>query len=146
VAALAGTAFFFGGMAAGDWRWAAYPAGFALLMHLAREIVKDVQDQPGDRAAGARTTAIALGQRRALAVAAAALGLLFLLTPLPHLLGAYSRWYLLLALLLVNPFLLWAARELLRDPDPRRIARLSRLIKLDMLAGLAAIVAGTLLH
>jgi len=46
----------------------------------------------------------------------------------------------------VNPFLLWAARELLRDPDPRRIARLSRLIKLDMLAGLAAIVAGTLLH
>ncbi|MRR09580.1 geranylgeranylglycerol-phosphate geranylgeranyltransferase [bacterium] len=146
VAVVAGSAFFYGGLAVGNWRLATYPAGFALLMHLAREIVKDVQDEPGDRAAGARTTAIALGKRRSLAVAAAALGLLFLLTALPYLLGAYNRWYLLLALALVNPFLLWAVRELLSDPGPQRIARLSLLIKLDMVAGLAAIAAGILIH
>lgn len=146
VAAAAGTAFVYGGMAAHAWRPALYPAGFALLMHFAREIVKDVQDERGDRAAGARTTAVTLGRRRSLAAAAASLGLLFLLTPLPYLLGAYSRWYLLLVLALVNPFLLWSVRELLSGPDDRRVARLSLLIKLDMVAGLAAIVAGILIH
>src|SRR2546426_7890579 len=39
--------------------------------HLVREIVKDLDDAPGDRALGRRTLPIALGPRRAELVAAA---------------------------------------------------------------------------
>ena len=142
VAAVAGLAFIYGGMAAGNpWR-AAFPAMFALLMHFSREIVKDVQDEAGDRAGGARTTVIALGRKTTLIIAAVSLGILFLIIPLPYRSGLYNWRYLVVALAGVNGFIIWAVRELLNGPDDRRIARLSLLIKLDMLVGLGAIVLG----
>jgi geranylgeranylglycerol-phosphate geranylgeranyltransferase len=142
VATVCALAFVYGGMAAGNPRLAAFPALFGLLMHFAREIVKDVQDERGDRAAKARTTAIALGRSASLKVAAVSLCLLFFATPLPFLLHVYSVRYLAAALVLVNPFLAWACWRLITNPDDARIARLSLLIKLDMVAGLAAIAAG----
>ncbi|MDI6739277.1 MAG: geranylgeranylglycerol-phosphate geranylgeranyltransferase [Candidatus Edwardsbacteria bacterium] len=144
VAAICGLAFIYGGMAVGNpWR-AAFPAAFALLMHFGREIVKDVQDEKGDRKGGARTTAIALGRKKSLVIAAGSLGLLFFITPLPYIFTIYNWRYLVAALLGVNGFIIWAVRELLTDPCDRRIARLSRLIKLDMAVGMGAIILGSL--
>lgn len=143
VAAASAWAVLYGGMAVADPGRAAFPAAFALLMHFAREIVKDVQDQAGDRAGGAKTTAIVHGRKNSLAIAAGSLGVLFLLTPLPYLLGHYNWLYFVSVVLGVNCFLLWAIRELLTGPDDRRIARLSLLIKLDMVVGLGAIVLGS---
>jgi len=142
VAAVCALAFVYGGLAAGNVRMATFPALFGLLMHFAREIVKDVQDEPGDRAANARTTAIALGRAASLRLAAVSLATLFFITPLPYILHVYSWRYLTLVLALVNTFIVWAVRELLSNPDDIRVARLSLLIKLDMVAGLAAIIAG----
>ncbi|HTY08571.1 MAG TPA: UbiA family prenyltransferase, partial [Candidatus Edwardsbacteria bacterium] len=142
VAAVCALAFIYGGLAAGNARLALFPALFGLLMHLAREIVKDVQDETGDRAANARTTAIALGRPTSLRIAAFSLGLLFLVTPLPYIFHLYTIMYLIMVLGLVNTFLAWAVRALLSNPDDARVARLSLLIKLDMAAGLAAIIVG----
>jgi geranylgeranylglycerol-phosphate geranylgeranyltransferase len=143
VGSVAGLAFIAGGTAGAVPQRALFPALFALLMHGAREIVKDIQDEAGDLAGGARTTAVVFGRNPSLTIAAGMLSALFLITPLPFLAGHFNRTYLIIALALVNTFLLWAVRELLSNPDPARIARLSLFIKLDMLAGLAAIVAGS---
>ena len=39
-------------------------AGMAFLLHLGREIVKDIEDMPGDRACGLRTTAVQWGLQK----------------------------------------------------------------------------------
>jgi geranylgeranylglycerol-phosphate geranylgeranyltransferase len=65
------------------------------LATLAREIVKDIEDVPGDRAEGLRTLPIVLGARPALVLAALALALAVLASPVPYLLGTFGVGYLL---------------------------------------------------
>jgi len=74
VALLAGLTFLVGGMAI-DSKLAftlpgpLVPAVFAFVLHMVREIVKDVYDLEGDRAAGLRTLPLVHGVSTALAVA-----------------------------------------------------------------------------
>jgi len=141
--ALAGAlAFVYGGVAAGQPRPSLVPAAFALLMHLAREMVKDVQDLEGDRAIGARTTAIVHGERKTLAMAAAALGLLVLMTPVPFLIRLYNWRYLAAVLLGVDPMLAFLIKDLLSRPGPDRLVNVSFYLKINMLMGLMAISLG----
>jgi len=66
VAICGGLAFIYGGVAVGQVGKALIPACFAFLIHLGREIVKDVEDLPGDLAVGARTLPIVAGRKTAL--------------------------------------------------------------------------------
>src|SRR2546422_2071627 len=66
--------------------------------HLVREIVKDLDDAPGDRALGRRTLPIALGPRRAELVAAALAGLFVPLSLVLPALAHYRAAYFLVAL------------------------------------------------
>jgi geranylgeranylglycerol-phosphate geranylgeranyltransferase len=142
VALVCGLAFVYGGLAAGNVGLSLFPAGFALLMHFSRELVKDVQDRAGDQAAGARTAPIVLGDRLALRISALSLLLLIMLTPLPYLMGIYNIRYLLMVLggvdllLLIMIFVLWA------NPDREIVAKISFFLKLEMLAGIMAICMG----
>jgi geranylgeranylglycerol-phosphate geranylgeranyltransferase len=95
VAYLTGSAFLFGGAAVGHPWGAATLAMLAGLATLAREIVKDIEDVPGDRAEGLRTLPIVLGARPALVLAALALALAVLASPVPYLLGTFGVGYLL---------------------------------------------------
>lgn len=142
VAVSCGAAFVYGGLAAGAVKMSMYPAIFAFLMHLAREMVKDVQDRDGDLAAGARTTAIVLGDRKTLVMAAGVLGLLVLLTPAPFLLGAYGWRYLAAVGLGVDLMLAAIIWWLLRRPDQERIRHISLYLKMNMLVGIMAICLG----
>ncbi|HBE74221.1 MAG TPA: hypothetical protein DDW31_09110 [candidate division Zixibacteria bacterium] len=142
VAAACGAAFVYGGLAAGAVMMSFFPAAFALLMHLAREMIKDVQDREGDQAAGAVTTAVALGDRKSLALAAGVLGLLVLLTPVPFLLGAYGWRYLAAVVLGVDLMLVFIIYWLVRDPDRERIKNISFYLKIDMLVGMMAVCLG----
>lgn len=142
VAAACAAAFVYGGMAAGAARMSLYPAAFAFLMHLAREIVKDVQDLDGDLAVGARTTAIVMGERAALGLAAGVLALLVLLTPAPFLLGAYGWRYLVAVALGVDLMLAAIIIKLVRGTDREGLSRISFYLKMDMLMGIMAICLG----
>ena len=75
--------------------WAGVALTFALV--LGREMVKDVEDAVGDAAHGARTLAVALGERRAAGVALAVLGATIAALPLPAVLGL-GRSFLLYVL------------------------------------------------
>lgn len=142
IAVICALAFIYGGLAAGNPVLAVFPAVFALLMHMAREIIKDVQDLSGDRAAGALTLPITSGVERALGVAAGCLLGLVLFSPVPYLMGVYNVKYLVAVILGVDLVLLPVIYQLLKDPRGADPARLSLILKLDMMAGLMAVALG----
>jgi geranylgeranylglycerol-phosphate geranylgeranyltransferase len=95
VAYLGGSTFLFGGAAVGSLQAPLVLAFLAAASTLAREIIKDVEDVAGDREEGLNTLPIAIGERRALWVAAALLGVALVASPVPYLLGDFGLAYLL---------------------------------------------------
>ncbi|MCL4704302.1 geranylgeranylglycerol-phosphate geranylgeranyltransferase [bacterium] len=126
----------------GDWRPGIFPAVFSFLFHFGREVVKDIEDQAGDRAVGAQTLPLAWGMRAAQIVASMAFILLAGVVLLPHVLGVYHAPYLWLILLGVYPVIGFAMFQLWKNPDAARMRLTSGLLKADMLVGLLAIYAG----
>lgn len=134
----------YGGLAAPGQNRLFVPAVLAFLLNLGREIVKDIQDKPGDTASGARTTAaLPFGVLRAILLS---VSLIYLcLMPLPFALGHFMSVYLGLCLILVLPLhALWTRHLLARDLEPK-CGRIASMIKLEMLLGLTALAADHLL-
>jgi len=97
VAYLGGSTFLFGAAAARS--LGAAPVVLfllAALSTLSREIIKDVEDAPGDREEGLRTLPIVVGERRSLWLAAALLAVAVAASPLPYLRGTLGVAYLAL--------------------------------------------------
>ena len=61
VAVVASMPLVYGAAAVGYWRAGLVPAVLAAFLHLAREVVKDIEDVPGDLAIGRATVPIAWG-------------------------------------------------------------------------------------
>lgn len=139
VALIAGLPPFYGALAVGAPEAGVVPWVLAAWLHLAREIVKDVEDEAGDRAIGRRTLPIVLGRRPAQVVAA---GVALLFVPasllLPRLAG-YGGAYFLIALPAQMAVLIAATWLILG-----RVERVSLLLKGSMVVGLVALVAGKL--
>jgi len=137
VALIAGLPPFYGALAVGVPAAGVVPWVLAAWLHLAREIVKDVEDETGDRAIGRRTLPIVVGRRPAQVVAA---GVALLFVPasllLPRLAG-YGGAYFLIALPAQMAVLIAATWLILG-----RVERVSLLIKGSMVVGLVALVAG----
>jgi geranylgeranylglycerol-phosphate geranylgeranyltransferase len=137
VALVAGLPLAYGALAVGRPAAGVVPWILAAWIHLVREIVKDLDDAPGDRALGRRTLAIALGPRRTQLVAAA---LAALFVPLSLVLPArahYGAGYFIIALVAQLAVVLVASR--LVAGSARRNALL---LKGAMLVGIVALVAG----
>ena len=137
VAIIAGLPLFYGALALGAPAAGLVPWALAAWLHLAREIVKDVADEPGDRAAGRRTLPVALGAAQATRIAC---WLLIAFIPLSELLpwaAGYAGWYFGFAVV-AQLITLWTALQLRRG----RPAGASGLLKAAMVAGLAALVFG----
>jgi geranylgeranylglycerol-phosphate geranylgeranyltransferase len=137
VALVAGLPPFYGALAVGVPAAGVVPWVLAAWLHLAREIVKDVEDEAGDRIIGRRTLPIVVGQRPAEVVAA---GVALLFVPasllLPRL-AAYGGAYFLIALPAQMAVLIAATWLILG-----RVERVSALLKIAMVVGLVALVAG----
>ncbi|MCI0451870.1 MAG: geranylgeranylglycerol-phosphate geranylgeranyltransferase [Candidatus Latescibacteria bacterium] len=143
VAAIAASALLGGATAAGEPALALLPMAIAFAFVLCRELVKGAEDVEGDRAAGARTLAVIAGRHVAARVASTAMMLVAIALPLPAVLGIYRPAYAWIMLGLVVPALVAGAVTATKARDSRGFARVSRLLKLAMFAGLAAIAAGT---
>ncbi len=93
---LTGSTFLYGGAAVGgDLETVLILFVLAASATIAREIVKDVEDIEGDRAEGLNTLPIAIGERRALAVATVFVVFAALVSPMPYLLETFGSAYLL---------------------------------------------------
>ena len=137
VALVAGLPLMYGAIALGHATAGIVPWILAAWIHLVREIVKDIDDQAGDRALGRRTLPLALGDRRASVVAA---GLAAAFVPLSLALPAQAHYhgaYFLIALFAQLVVLAVASRLF-----TGRTQGNSRLLKGAMLVGIVALVAG----
>jgi geranylgeranylglycerol-phosphate geranylgeranyltransferase len=142
VAGAGGSALFFGALAGGDARAGLAPAVFAFLIHLGREILKDVQDLAGDVRNGRRTLPVRLGVRGALRLAAVPLLVLVALTPVPYLVGSYGLAYLAVVVLTADVVLVAVAIRLLFGAERASPGRLSAWLKAAMGLGLVAVALG----
>ena len=137
VAVVAGSPLFYGALAVGRPAAGIVPWVLGAWIHLAREVVKDLGDAPGDRLVGRRTLVVALGPAPARWTAAA---LTFAFAPgsfvLPWAAG-YSGTYFLVALFAQLAVLVAAARL-----AAGAVTRVSALLKGAMAIGLVALVAG----
>ncbi|MFN7116225.1 MAG: geranylgeranylglycerol-phosphate geranylgeranyltransferase [Saprospiraceae bacterium] len=114
-----------------------YYAVFAFFSTLFREIIKDLEDQPGDAANGARTLPIVWGALAAKRLAgASALSLLLYLVYFAYLQFASLVYSGKIALLILMLLLLLALGLLLRAHETRHYHRLSQLTKVIMLWGI----------
>lgn len=137
VAIVAGSPPFYGALALGAPAAGVVPWVLAALLHFVREVVKDVEDEPGDRTIQRRTLPIALGRRPAMVLAA---GVALLFIPASLLLprnAGYGGAYFVIALVAQMAVLVAATWLLLG-----RVERVSALLKGAMVVGLIALVAG----
>ncbi len=125
------------------WPRATAPAaGFAFLATWARELAKDLEDAPGDRAAGLRTYPLVAGENAARKLARYVTLALLILLPVPVVFYGDGWPYAVPAVLGAAPLLIWLWRALARsNPDYRRC---QKNYKWAMLAGMAALLAGAL--
>ncbi|OAQ51179.1 prenyltransferase [Natrinema mahii] len=135
VAYLVGSTFLFGAAAVGEIAPAVVLFVLAAIATLTREIIKDVEDVEGDREEGLNTLPIAIGERRALVVAAALLVVAVVASPVPFLRGYFGVAYLLVVAP-ADAVMLLAAYESFADPTTGQ----SRLKYGMFLAALAFIV------
>ena len=137
IAVVAGLPLWYGALAVGSPAAGVVPWVLAAWIHLVREIVKDIEDESGDRVAGRRTLPIRWGARRA-GLLAAVLALAFVPLSLVLPVAAhYGGGYYAVAVISQLAVLAAASRLFVG-----RTERLSRLLKGAMVVGLVALVLG----
>ncbi len=135
VAYLAGSAFLFGGAAAGGVEFTVVLFALAALVNLGREVVKDVEDMEGDAAEGARTLPLVWGERRALVLAVAAVASAVALSPLPYFVFDEFGVAYLVAVGVADIVLLEGARRSWKSPSVGQ-----KILKAAMVVALVAFV------
>ncbi len=139
VSFICGLTFIYGALVVGNLREGLFPAMFAFLFHLGREVVKTMQDIPGDASHGIRTFPLRRGKRDALILLRGLFFLLAIFTFIPFAIHWYSLHYFLIVLFGIYPVLLATGFFLKQNDSPRRIGFFSNLIKADMIIGLIAL-------
>jgi geranylgeranylglycerol-phosphate geranylgeranyltransferase len=142
VAAISASAFLAGALVARNPMAAVIPGLIAFFFVLCREIVKGAEDVEGDRKGNVHTLAVVMGAPRAGTVAAILMLLLAASLPVPALIDRYGTGYLLVMELLVAPVLLIGALRISDSRLRRDFSVTSRMLKLGMFVGIAAIWLG----
>ena len=115
---------------------------FAFLTNFAREVIKDVQDLPGDMVQHVDSLPVRKGVRSGVALFLTLIGVTIVLSPLPFAFLGYGGLYLLL-IMFADGVLLAAVWAGMQQEDERFAARASALVKTAMVFGLGALsVAG----
>jgi geranylgeranylglycerol-phosphate geranylgeranyltransferase len=130
--------FISGGVAVNSLTGTIIPAIFAFLFTTAREIVKDIEDIEGDRKAGAKTTPIFWGSRVAMCLIFIFMASVIVFSPIPYLARMYSLKYLIVVVLGVDCFLCYCIASLWKNLSRKNVARIQKLMKLDIFVGLGA--------
>lgn len=143
VALVASTPFLMGGFSQGNYLPALIPCALAFLIHLAREIVKDIEDVEGDEAAGVRTFAVRRGAAASFLVARAVMMAVIVLAALPFVYGVYGWGYAGL-IAVIDVALVWLMLTMEANSMSNGLRRPSNALKAVMVLGLLAFVVGVL--
>ena len=142
VALLGGLAFIYGGIAGNSIARSLIPAVFAVLLHWAREIVKDIADIAGDRTAGIDTVGTRLGPEYASRLAVGIIILFIAATAVPSLTGYFGAAYTVICLTGIWIPLSVTVTVLLRSPSSGTASGVAAALKAIMPVGLVAVITG----
>jgi geranylgeranylglycerol-phosphate geranylgeranyltransferase len=142
VAYLTGLAFIFGGISVNNVRGAFIPAVFAFLINFIRELIKDMDDIEGDTKVGLQTFLKTFGMRATILLITFLTFTLIAFTFYPFVNNMYNIEFFVLAMLIVNPFLVYFLKLLYEKDATQNLNKLSNMLKLNMLFGLLAIFLG----
>lgn len=142
VSILTAVLFIFGAEAGGDYTKGIFPAIFSFLMNFGREILKDIEDVDGDEYAGMKTLPIMIGKTKSFFLAVFIYLCLIIVTFVPYLSGAYTKWYFFIAFFGVDIVLLVLLLIFYVFDDIKTKRFVNNYIKYDMLVGLFAIIMG----
>ena len=139
----AGITFIYGAMAIHDWQAGIIPAVFAFCYHLGREIIKDIQDMPGDLKNNVITFPGKHGIKSSIRMVNLIFIVLIILTLLPYIFSVYEAAYFWLVIFGVDIVLIAVMLILHFRQDPKTLAKLSFVLKIDMFVGLASVWIGS---
>ena len=144
VAALGGLTFITGGLALGNGHafglpGPLIPAVFAVVFHLMREIIKDVEDMEGDRRSSVKTLPQLIGVRPTLYLVVAMFLVLAGLTMVPVFKGWFGLWYELIVVYLIDLPLLAVFIFVLVADSSKRLRICSAALKAGMALGIVAL-------
>lgn len=142
VAFMTGFAFIFGAASVGNMKAGIIPAGFAFLINLMREIVKDMEDIEGDHKSLIKTYPQIYGFKETKLLINQIGILLFVSTFIPFIFQIYRIEYFILAMIIVNPLLIFSLKKLYSSNTKEKFHYISNLLKLNMFFGLIAILIG----
>ena len=143
VAIITGMTFIYGGLSVGHVGQAFFVGCIAFCYHLAREIIKDIEDVTGDQSQGIQTFPIKYGVKTSLHLVTGVVILLIGVTLVPYFLGIFSVAYLIVILLGVDLFLVFVIFSMWYSQESKNMRQLSFLMKLNMLVGLFAVYIGS---
>ena len=142
IAYLTGLAFIYAGLAVYNVQDAFIPAIFAFLINLIRELVKDIQDMEGDNRVNLTTFPIMFGTKATNVLITLLTVILVAFTFFPFLNQVYKIEFFVIAMILVNPLLVYFLKLLYEDRHYENLNKLSNMLKLNMVIGLLAIFLG----
>ncbi len=119
-----------------------YLGFFALVMTTAREIVKDIEDMEGDKADGARTLPILIGEKIPAYIAAALAIIDSALCPILYYNHIFGFYYLIVIAIAVAIFL-YCSASIIKSQDRQTAAKVSKYLKIGMLIAFVAFIAGS---
>lgn len=142
VGALTGLTFIFGGAAVGNVSKAVFPALFAFLINVGRELIKDMEDIDGDAKNNIKTYPIVFGMKNAAILSTVLLLAVIVSTTIPFKMDIYGVKFFVTAAVGVDAVIVYVIYSLWKDRSPKNMNRLSTILKWDMLIGLIAIYLG----
>ncbi len=143
ISLLCGGVFIYSGMARRLSKGCWIAAIFALLYHFGREIIKDIADMKGDEQLGIKTIPIVYGEKTARTTSAIMFILIIVFSFYPYFSGYFSLVYFV-PILGLDIFLGHTIFNLLKFSRKIEYELLSFFIKLNILLGLVALIAGKL--
>jgi len=142
VSVFTGMIFIFGASTVGYYSNALFPFIFAFMINMVREVVKDIEDIEGDSAENVRTFPVVFGIEPARKLSILIAVLLIIVTFIPFILRVYRIEFLVVIAVSVAPALVSVIRDITRAKEKKDWGRISQHLKLIMILGILAIIAG----
>ncbi len=142
VSVFTGMVFIFGASTVDNYSNAFFPFIFAFMINMVREVVKDIEDIEGDSAENVRTFPVVFGIEPARKLSVAITILLIIVTFIPFFLQVYKIEFLVVIAVSVAPALVSVIRDITRAREKKDWGRISQHLKLIMILGILAIIAG----
>lgn len=149
VASLAAIPFLFGGFVTRSYTTLIYPASFAFLINLGRELIKDIEDIHGDKLEDVQSIALKYGVRPARNLAYVILFSLLLIIPFPIIMGYYTSIPFLIAVVAIFVTIIYTATLIFNRTEEEIIAGTTptkRILKICMIIGVIGFLSEGLLN